>query len=187
MKRKMNPKKNEHGSVLVVALVILVLLTLMGISVTTTSDIEVQIAKNEQKYVEEFYVADSAWKQGVEWLDSLASRPPLVNSALFFGVVEGETVPDNFLNIRNYGQGEGGNFNEDFVEDQDGTLGTGVNQVDYWYKVGYPDNSAMYGTRVPLFGENFRRYSYVITGHAGGTDGQEVQVTVTRVMEAGEY
>jgi len=183
----MNPKVKEQGSVLVVALVILVLLTLMGISVTTTSDIDIQIAKNEQQYVEEFYVADSAWKQGVEWLDGLAARPPLVNSAQYFALEEGETAAENLLNIRNYGEGESGDFNEDFVDNQDGTLGNGANQLDYWYKVGYPDGSAMYGARVPLFGENFRRYSFVITGHAGGTNGQEVQVTVTRVMEAGAY
>ncbi len=38
---------NEEGSILIVALVLLVLLTLMGISATTLTDIELQIAGNE--------------------------------------------------------------------------------------------------------------------------------------------
>jgi type II secretory pathway component PulK len=50
---------NEKGSVLVVALVILVLLTIIGISATTTTNIETQIAGNEKSQKIAFYVADS--------------------------------------------------------------------------------------------------------------------------------
>lgn len=49
----------EKGSVLVVALLILVFLTLIGISATTTSEIEIQIAGNEKFHKIAFYHADS--------------------------------------------------------------------------------------------------------------------------------
>ena len=43
--------QNEEGSVIVLALVLLVLLTILGISATRTSTIEVQIASNERQAV----------------------------------------------------------------------------------------------------------------------------------------
>jgi len=185
MERILIPRKGEQGSVLIIALIILVLLTLIGISATTTSDIDIQIAKNEQEYVKEFYVADSAWRQGIQWLDSLAAKPSLVNSTL---LLNDETTNLNYLNVRNYGDGENGVFNDDFQDGtQDGALGTGANQKNYWYKVAYQNGNAMDGERAPLFGEGFRKYSFTIKGHAGGTNGQEVEVTVTRVMESGAY
>lgn len=51
--------REEEGSVLVVALLILVFLTLIGISATTTTKIEIQIAGNEKASKMAFYNADS--------------------------------------------------------------------------------------------------------------------------------
>ena len=182
MKRIKEPIKNEQGSVIVIALVILVLLTLMGISVTTTSDIDIQIAKNEQEYVREFYVADSAWRQATQWLDTRAQAPALVNKALFIG---GETTNPNYLSVRNFGDGDGGVYNDDFqAGTQDGTLGVGSKQVNYWYRISYMDEASMQGTIAPAFGEAFRNYSFRITSVANGT--QVVEVTVTRVLQSGE-
>lgn len=57
----------EEGSVLIIALVMLVMLTLMGVSATTTSTIEMQIADNERNYQRAFYVADA----GIEHVRSM--------------------------------------------------------------------------------------------------------------------
>ena len=62
--------KNEDGSVLVVALIMLVLLTLMGIAVTTTTEIETQIAGNEMVYKKTFYKAEAAAMQCAQVLES---------------------------------------------------------------------------------------------------------------------
>jgi hypothetical protein len=51
--------KSEEGSVLIVALVILVLLTLLGIFATKTSEIEIQIAGNDMKYKRNLYSAEA--------------------------------------------------------------------------------------------------------------------------------
>lgn len=52
-------KKDEQGSVLIVALLILVLLTVIGISATTTTNIETQISGNDKFHKIAFYNADS--------------------------------------------------------------------------------------------------------------------------------
>ena len=52
--------RNEDGSVLVIALIMIVLLTLLGISATTTSQIEIQITENEKSHQIAFYAAEAA-------------------------------------------------------------------------------------------------------------------------------
>jgi len=58
--KKISFLTNENGSVIVLALIMLVLLTLLGMAVTRTSSIEVQIASNDQQAVDYLYKAESA-------------------------------------------------------------------------------------------------------------------------------
>ena len=62
--------KDETGSVIVLALIMLVILTLMGISATTTSTIEVQIAGNEYKYKRNLYTAEAAAMQSAQMIEN---------------------------------------------------------------------------------------------------------------------
>ena len=55
---------DEKGSVLLIAMAILVMLTLVGIAATNTSTIESLIAGNEKDYKKGFYNADA----GVSWV-----------------------------------------------------------------------------------------------------------------------
>ncbi len=50
---------SEKGSALVIALLIMVMLTIMGLAVTNTTEIDVQISKNDQFFKRAFYNADS--------------------------------------------------------------------------------------------------------------------------------
>jgi len=70
MKLFSNQLNNEKGTVLVVALLILVILTIIGISATTTTDIETQIAGNEKFQKIAFYAAEAArgYVPGNTWL-----------------------------------------------------------------------------------------------------------------------
>ncbi|UCG12590.1 MAG: pilus assembly PilX N-terminal domain-containing protein [Deltaproteobacteria bacterium] len=52
--------KSEDGTVLVVALIILVFLTLIGITISATTEVEIQIAGNERLYKENLYTAEAA-------------------------------------------------------------------------------------------------------------------------------
>lgn len=50
---------NEEGSVLIIAMMILVLLTLIGMSISNTSKIEIEIAGNERFHKRTFYAAEA--------------------------------------------------------------------------------------------------------------------------------
>lgn len=59
---------NEDGSVIVLALIFLVLLTILGISATSTSTIEVQIAGNHARYKQNLYQAEAVAMQTAQTL-----------------------------------------------------------------------------------------------------------------------
>ena len=62
--------KSEDGSVLVIAMIMLVLLTLIGISAITTSTIEVQISANERIYKMNLCVAEGASMECIQRLEN---------------------------------------------------------------------------------------------------------------------
>lgn len=55
-----SPLKNENGSAIIAAIFILVVVTLLGITATNTSTLELQIASNDQFIKMAFYNSDSA-------------------------------------------------------------------------------------------------------------------------------
>ena len=59
MDRKLSTVKNENGYVLVIAIMILSLLTIIGISASTTSITEVQTSTNSLLYERAFWTAES--------------------------------------------------------------------------------------------------------------------------------
>ena len=76
--------ENEKGSVTVLAVVLLMLLTLLGIAATTTSSIEVQIAGNELRHKLAFYSAEAS-KGWVIWNPDLyGSNNITAGAPLFF-------------------------------------------------------------------------------------------------------
>ena len=60
---------NERGSALVVALLMLVVLTLMGILATSTTTVELEISGNDKLYKMAFYQADGASEAGSELIE----------------------------------------------------------------------------------------------------------------------
>lgn len=63
-------KKEEEGFILVVCLLVLVLLTIVGIAATTTTDIELQTALSDSLYKRNFYRAEAACAEGIEYATS---------------------------------------------------------------------------------------------------------------------
>jgi len=61
--------RNERGSALVVALLMLVVLTLIGISASTTATFELQISGNDKLYKMAFYQADGGTEAGAELIE----------------------------------------------------------------------------------------------------------------------
>ncbi len=67
--------KNENGSVIVAAMLILVLLTIVGISATSISNSELNITSNAQLHKMSFFVAESGWHVMTDWLDDQYPLP----------------------------------------------------------------------------------------------------------------
>ena len=62
--------KNEQGVVMIAALLVLVLLTIIGIASTNTSNTEVQIAGHQVAYQQNFYRTEGAIVEAIALLDA---------------------------------------------------------------------------------------------------------------------
>ncbi|MBC8379369.1 MAG: hypothetical protein H8E62_09350 [Planctomycetes bacterium] len=153
--------ESEKGSALLIALLVLCILTLLGISGTNTTTIDLQIASNERQYIEEFYVADSGWKQAANWIDNLAAPPPSINTS---GTA-----------VRNYGGGGEDVTNSTFPN---GTEDAAIDGVPYWYNVEYVSDSISPGT-----GAGYRMFTYSSTCNANKY--QEIEVRLTKLFRVG--
>jgi len=102
MKRKFSfmdgdPLKNKKGSVMVLAVILLVLLTLLGIAVLTSSSIDTQIAGNELRHKLAFYAAESAtayvtWSPDLYGPDNITTGTPHYfpnNTVPYVGITSG--------------------------------------------------------------------------------------------------
>ena len=69
MKRRWCQMNNSNGGVTIAALLILAVLTIIGISSISTSNIEVQIATNDKVHKMAFYAADGGTELGTELLE----------------------------------------------------------------------------------------------------------------------
>ena len=65
------PMKNENGSVIIAALLMLVLLTIVGIASTNVSNTEVQIAGHTTAYQQNFYRAEGATIEATTQLEAI--------------------------------------------------------------------------------------------------------------------
>ena len=69
MKRRWCQMNNSNGGVTIAALLILAVLTIIGISSISTSNMEVQIATNDKVHKMAFYAADGGSELGTELLE----------------------------------------------------------------------------------------------------------------------
>lgn len=81
--RTLIPIRNntERGTALVVSLVILVLLTILGISALNMSGLRTLITRNDQQKLRSFEAAESVLKVGQKYVETLV-RPPISNGVL---------------------------------------------------------------------------------------------------------
>ena len=161
--------KNERGSTIIVAVLILVFLTIIGISAINTSTFEMQIVGNEHRYQIDFYVADSGWKEGAMWLESLAGPPPEVN-------------PGSDSIVRNWGDAAGDDppptLQDADVLDNPDNNSLSQYGVPYWYQVEYEEDGTVAGS-----GKGLREFVYRVASNANQT--QEIEVIVAKQYKVG--
>jgi len=64
---------NEKGSVMVIALLIMTLLTIIGVSAINDTTTELQIARNDAIYKINFFEADGSARQAIQMLEDIPS------------------------------------------------------------------------------------------------------------------
>lgn len=64
---------NENGSVMLIALLIMALLTIIGVSAINDTTTELQIARNDAIYKINFFQADGSARQGVQMLEDMGT------------------------------------------------------------------------------------------------------------------
>ena len=94
--------KNEEGSVIIMALIVLVALTMIGIVSTDNTVVELQIVRNETIYRQNFYRAESAVIDGAQVMENsdLTAAIPWIQNL--------STAPD-MENVSNWNWNAGGN------------------------------------------------------------------------------
>jgi type IV pilus assembly protein PilX len=81
--------RNEEGMVLALCLITLIVLSLIGVSATTTSRLEVEISGNDKTAKEAFYAAEMALIVGETVVESILSRADL----------EEDTIPGHYTKL----------------------------------------------------------------------------------------
>ena len=81
--------KRDDGSVIVAAMMILVLLTIIGISATSTSNTELNITSNTQLHKMAFFTAESGWLVMTGWLDDQYPLPMSGQTCFRFPMING--------------------------------------------------------------------------------------------------
>jgi Tfp pilus assembly protein PilX len=96
----------ESGSALILAILVLAILTILGISAVNTSTLEVQIATADMLHKEAFFAADGGTEAGIELLERCIDEK---------GFTNGATVDGNMLVVTGslYLNGDIGNANPD--------------------------------------------------------------------------
>lgn len=85
--------ESEEGSVLVIAMIMLALLTIIGISATNTSTIEVQIAANDRFYKQNLSAAEGAAMECVQRMENGGEEMKEMTSTRDVWLIDGA---DNF-------------------------------------------------------------------------------------------
>ncbi len=67
---------NQRGVALVVAVLVMITATFVGIAAVMTSDIEIRISGNQRCSEKAFYAADAGADTGLAWLLNLGPVPP---------------------------------------------------------------------------------------------------------------
>lgn len=152
---------NEQGFALITAIMMLFVATVMGLMVTNSADVEIMLSGAQQRYENNFNVAEAGWIHGAYWVDDLASDPDRVNTSI------GDVDDDNYGIRRNFGDGSDGVLSGSPADDT-------LDNTPYWFQVKHIGDK-----RSPGNTEKYRRYTYLITSNANNSKSIEVRVTKT--------
>jgi hypothetical protein len=195
--------KKDDGSVMIAALLILVLLTIIGVSATTMSNSELNMTANAQLHKMAFLTAESGWHVMVGWLDDQYPLPTVNLGSDDFEGTDGNDndgdgltdEPDEYIKFTTAQFDLGSDTNDN---DSDGD----TDEDDEFYDMlPFSDSKSdfRYGTTVEYIGAGiapgwdptlFLRYNYQITSTARvparqGNAVSQISVTAGKIENVG--
>jgi len=197
-------KKND-GSIVVAALLMLVLLTIIGVSATTMSNTELNITANAQLHKMAFLTAESGWHVMVNWLDDQYPLPTVNLGSDDFEGTDGDDNDgdgstdehDEYFNFTTFQYDRGSDMADN---DADGDTDEPDERYDM---LPFSDNKAdfRYGITAEYVGAGiaagwdptqFLRYGYQITSTARvparqGNAVSRISVTAGKIEKVGSY
>ena len=191
--------KKDEGSVMVAALLILVLLTIIGISATTMSNSELNITANTQLHKMAFFTAESGWHVMTDWLDDQYPLPTVNLASDDFEGTNGSNDDGDGLTdeLDEYIRFTEAQYNVGIVEGSDYIDNDGdgsIDEIDEFYDMlPFSDSKSdfQYGIAAVYSGAGiapgwdptmFLRYNYQITSTAtvpARTGNAVSQITIT--------
>ena len=165
---------NENGSVIVLALIMVVLLSLLGMAVSRTSSIDVQVSSNETKAVQDLNQAESANNYALEttnaWMTNTFLQADENSSAASWAGLtldtDGDGTPDTTYDIR-------------YIKSDPTEIGTltipGANNLPIMRHIAPPPPGSGYSLK------NFEIRRYGITSQTNGTNSR-VQIGAFKVF-----
>lgn len=147
MKKFLRPINNQNGSMILVALLLLVILTIMGITSTSTSVTENRIAVNEQLHKMAFYNADSGLYAAAKIVSATIDERDTIEEDQAFAFQYAERYQDNSVDF--YDQITGLDPYDDGRWDIRFTLENGLIRADILYMgtsaSGEPEGGVVFG------------------------------------------
>ncbi len=70
--------KNEEGSAIVIALMILMVVTIIGVSSSNTTTVELQIVRNDGIYKQNLYLAEAAAQEAIQRIWNVSRSDPFL-------------------------------------------------------------------------------------------------------------
>lgn len=141
---KEKKKVGEEGFVLVVALMILVVLSVLGIAGLNSTDMEMQISASDKIEKQVFYGTESGCMRGGQWLRNLQLQP-LVDYA-------DDDLVSAYVSANDFTTGM---TIHDIAEDEESNLGGAHYPVKYVYGIGEAeDESGLRLSCEPIPGNN---------------------------------
>lgn len=158
---KLNKRiKNEEGSVLIVALIMLVLLSMIGISANRTASIDILIAGNEMVYKQNLFSAEAASMEGMQRLEDT----DLGSATVTWLTTDLDSITDPQITTA-------GNWTGTF---SDGTVAAS-SSVDTATRYVAISKGIQTGSSLGLGGS--RVYSYEILGRSAKKNGESIVAT----------
>ena len=174
MQRMISKLNNEEGSAIVIALIILVLLTMIGITATDNTVFELEIVRNEAIYRQNFYKAESAIIEAAEILEDETNTTRLFPLTTTWGWLRDKaSINSDMTDITNWKD----NADPPNWLDNDGLLGTDSASSNNMDDTGDPRNNTRYAViangvigSLSLTGGN-NLYSFSVYGLFDSTSG----------------